>query len=260
MKKYFFSLLSMALFFSSCKDKPIKDIIDKPKEELAELVLEFKGKYNGNNFVMKNTKINTNNCTTNIELLKFYLSNITLIKNNGTEVLAKDVALINFENNHNTNNNIGEIITLSIEPDNYVGVKFGFGVDNNKNNEDPTTYAEGQPLSVYEGMHWSWNTGYIFYKLEGKYDTILNATSGLTKSFFFHVGLNDLYTTKSFTKNFSLSAGDTSTLRFNIDMQKAFTTSSLNIDLRTENFTHTTGQIPLAIKARDLFLEAITLE
>lgn len=251
MKKSFFIILYSVLYFSSCKEETKKP---------AELVLEFKGKYNGNNFVMKNTKINTNNCTANVELLKFYLSNITLIKSNGSEVLAKDIALINFENNHNTNTNIGETISISIEPDDYVGVKFGLGVDNNKNNEDPTTYKEGEPLSIYEGMHWSWNTGYIFYKLEGKYDTLLNATTALRNTFFFHIGLNDLYITKSFTKNFSLNAGNTTTLRFNIDMQKAFVTNNQIIDLKTENFTHTTGQVPLAIKARDLFLDAITLE
>jgi hypothetical protein len=52
-------------------------------------------------------------------------------------------------------------------------------------------------------MHWSWNTGYIFMKLEGKFDADTTANI-LSQDYLFHTGLNDLYTTATFNKSFQL--------------------------------------------------------
>jgi hypothetical protein len=250
-KSYIFSILTLVMLFvfSSCK-----------KDEKATIVLSFKGKVGNENLLLRNSKFSPGNGSkVNIETLKFYLSNIILIKEDNTEVLLKDVAFIDFENNHTSNTNNGETIVIETDAGNFKGIKMSFGVDNTKNNADPTVYTEDEPLSIYKGMHWSWNTGYIFMKLEGKFDT--NTTANiLSQDYLFHTGLNDLYTTQTFNKSFQLNGNETKNLNFNIDAEKMFHSTNNSIDLSTESFTHTTGNVPLAEKVRDLFIQSISIE
>jgi hypothetical protein len=49
-------------------------------------------------------------------------------------------------------------------------------------------------------------------------------------------------------------------LSFNIDAKKLFHASNSSIDFSTESFTHTTGNVALAEKVRDLFIQAISIE
>lgn len=243
-----FALL-LLLSFTSCK-----------KDEKGTIILNFKGKVDNENLTLRSSKFNPGNGSkVNIETLKFYLSNIILIKEDNTEVLLKDVAFIDFENNHTSNTTNGETITIETETGNYKGIKMGFGVDGTKNNADPSVYKEEEPLSIYKGMHWSWNTGYIFMKLEGKFDTD-TAVNILSQDYLFHTGLNDLYTTQTFNKNFQIKNKETKTLNFNIDAKKMFHSTNNSIDLSSESFTHTTGNIPLAEKVRDLFIQSISVE
>lgn len=244
--------VAISLSIAGCKNNK--------KDEKATLVLEFKGNVDGNKLLLKNTKFNPgNNFRVNIETLKFYLSNITLIKEDGSEVLAKDVAFVDFENNHTSGGANGESIVIEVATGNYKAIKMGFGVDDTKNNADPSVYKEEEPLSIYKGMHWSWNTGYIFMKLEGKFDSDTTANI-LSQDYLFHTGLNELYTTATFNKNFQLKGDETKVLKFNIDAANMFHSDLKSIDFSTESFTHTTGNLPLAQKVRDLFIQAISVE
>ncbi len=252
MKNHFslFSVfvLLIAFSFSACK------------KDKAVIVLEFKGKVGNNNLLLADSKFNTgNNYRVNIEMLKFYLSNITLVKEDNSEVLLQDVALVDFQNNHTTDTDNGESIVIETETGNFKAIKMGFGVDGTKNNADPSVYTEDEPLSVYQGMHWSWNTGYIFMKLEGRFDTDITAAT-LSENYLYHTGLNDLYTTAVFNKNFQLKGNETTVIKFNIDAAEIFHGANESIDLSAENFTHTTGNVPLAEKVRNLFIQAISIE
>jgi hypothetical protein len=48
---------------------------------------------------------------------------------------------------------------------------FILGLDTVANHNDPSLLAADHPLSVSNGMHWSWTQGYVFLKVEGKYDS-----------------------------------------------------------------------------------------
>lgn len=245
-------ILVIISIFSSCQKEE--------ETNKSTLVLDFVGKVGNEKLTLKNTKFNPgNNFRVNIETLKFYLSNIILIKEDGSEVLAKDVAFVDFDNNHTSNSSNGESIILEVDEGKYKGIKMGFGVDRSKNNSDPSVYKEDEPLSIYNGMHWSWNTGYIFMKLEGKFDSDTTANI-LSQDYLFHTGLNELYTAATFNKNFQLKGDETKVLKFNIDANKMFHSDSKSINLSTESFTHTTGDKPLAEKVRDLFILAISVE
>jgi hypothetical protein len=96
-------------------------------------------------------------------------------------------------------------------------------------------------------------------KLEGKFNSDTTANI-LSQNYLFHTGLNELYTIATFNKNFQLNGNETTVINFSINANKMFHGTNESIDLSTESFTHTTGNIPLAIKARDLFIQSITVE
>src|SRR5690606_24985300 len=143
---------------------------DKKDDDKAQpvFILEFKVKDGNENFIIKNGKFVTVNGThASVQVLKFYLSNLKIETTDGVMESLKDVDYIDFSNNHSTAQNTGEQIIVSAKPGSYKSFRFDLGVDPSVNNSDPAVYDANHPLSINNGAHWSWNTGYIFTKLEG---------------------------------------------------------------------------------------------
>ncbi len=90
----------------------------------------------------------------NISRLKFYLSNIYL-QQAGRPFTAEDVFLIDAGMN--------DSIVLNVNTGNYSQLHFMFGIDSALN----CSGAQSGALDPLNGMFWTWNTGYIFFKLEG---------------------------------------------------------------------------------------------
>ncbi len=113
--------------------------------------------------------------TYTISKFKYYIGNIQLKNTSGKFYSSTEYFLINEE----------EEISKSIDLQNlpigeYVEISFLLGVDSLYN----CNGAQSGALDPIKGMYWSWNTGYIFLKLEG------NSTSCKTPSnmFEFHIG------------------------------------------------------------------------
>jgi cytochrome c peroxidase len=52
----------------------------------------------------------------------------------------------------------------------YSGIEFDVGIDATLNHSDPSTYGPAHPLNpVLNGLHWSWQGGYVFLAIEGRY-------------------------------------------------------------------------------------------
>lgn len=67
------------------------------------------------------------------------------------------------------------------------------GVDSSVNQSDPSTFELHHPLNILQAndMHWGWNPGYIFVKIEGKVDTLTNGLSSETLlPISYHLGKN----------------------------------------------------------------------
>ena len=94
-----------------------------------------------------------------ISTFKYYISNIRLVKENGTEVkLPNTYFLINEDKKNSLN------FTIDNVPFNmYKAISFLIGVDSLRNCDGIQSGA----LDPINGMFWEWNTGYIFMKLEG---------------------------------------------------------------------------------------------
>jgi len=187
----------------------------------------------------------------NIADFRYYISNIALIKQDGSEypitgkVLLADPATHEYE--------LGAVPVGS-----YKGFKFFLGLDSLTNHSDPTTYAAGNPLAIQTpGIHWSWNSGYIFMKVEGFVDTTLAANGTPDYEYFYHIGMDMLKRTIDFSnKGFAVESGKDNELVMEFDLLDMLN----NVDMRTENQTHTMDNMMLAQKIANNWQSAFSVE
>ncbi|MDZ4668803.1 MAG: MbnP family protein [bacterium] len=115
--------------------------------------------------------VNAAKDTFTINALKHYLSNITLTKSNGSKLNLGTYHLLNPQAPGST------IFTIDNVPaGHYTGMQIALGIDSTRNYGG---LQEGA-LDPSWGMFWTWNTGYIFFRING------NASAG--KSFSYDLG------------------------------------------------------------------------
>ena len=177
MKIYkFLSLILIAftlITISSCSNNDDDEI---QNTEPGNLQIKFENGFNnlGNIVLNQTTQTSSNGQKHQFSTLKYVISNISLIDENGNE----------FKYNYNNPDKGAFIINQAdakggivyanltkIPKGNYKKIKLGLGIS-------PTAYLIGQDgqgifweKAKQEGMAWSWSAGYIFEKLEGKYGT-----------------------------------------------------------------------------------------
>ena len=171
----FLILLGFFGFFNSC-------IVDKPVMPNPDATVFFNFSHSIKvQPIERSTKAYTNSAgnTYKIDLLKYYITNITLIDEKGKPTNYKNYNLINaFDPS-----SLSIVLDKKIPNGNYRKLKFYMGVDEERNH----TGAQEGALSVSNGMLWNWTFGYIFYKLEGRF-TSSNVTT--ETAFRNHLGLD----------------------------------------------------------------------
>jgi len=114
-------------------------------------------------------EINTTNDLGNdfmIDRLQYYLSGFSIVHDGGqiTEMEDLYVLVSLLESNEPTLIELGEYDIEVLE-----SVKFYFGVDNQANHADPSSWPSGHALAPkFPSMHWGWAAGYRFIAIEGK--------------------------------------------------------------------------------------------
>lgn len=239
------------LFIASCSKCNDED-------ETATFLLDIKAMHHDQPFVLGQTYVNEQDYQFNVQLLRFYLSHLVLVKDDGTEVEVKDVDYLDFVNNHSTSNPSGEEITGIIPAGNYTAMRFAIGVDSTVNFGDPSVYGSDHPLSVYRGAHWSWNSGYIFMKLEGEIDTLPNGSGTLDGTFLYHTGTTALYRELQFDDDFTVTPDGTFEYQLKLDVDRFFYSDTDTLDAVHDNFSHTMGTFALAEQVTNLFTGAFS--
>ena len=116
------------------------------------------------------------NDTVTITKMKFYLSNIVLELEDGTQYKeSNSVHLVDAENMGSLEFNLKNVPDLKIKK-----IRFNIGIDSLTNVSEK---FDGD-LDPALGMYWAWNTGYIYMKLEGK----SSSCTSVKKEFQFHIG------------------------------------------------------------------------
>lgn len=260
MKSSLLSLIlacCMAIAVVGCRDK---NTIDETPEETVttgQLTLRMNAKWGTENFVIEEVYNDTYGNRIRVDQFLSYLSQIRLVRVDGSEVMLKDFTLADFERDIT--------LTFNVPVGNYVGLKMGLGVPEAYNKDvDPAQYPSSHPLSVAgsQGMFWYWNTGYIFTKFEGKIDTTGTPDAELLDSFLFHIGDDPYYRELNFTdRDIRITSSGEAALQLNIFVDQILAPASgASIDLATDAVTHTSEQDVLANAFFDNYAAAITLE
>jgi len=171
LKKYLsLSLITLAIVSCSDDDMPVAN----------HVTLEFNNTFNGTTIILgdaTSTDATVNTSTAgqvhHFEELKYVISNIRLIKVDGTEIpynvndLDNGATVVNQAKEETLQYVLNEIPT-----DDYSQIKFGLGVKTSLNTLDevsfPSFYAATGANDTE--MHWEWGTGYRFTKIEGFYE------------------------------------------------------------------------------------------
>lgn len=154
----YFTFLVIALisvFTFSCKEDP-----DAEPGLPGEVTLEFDHIVGTRALSLDNQEYtNTNGDKFTVSRFKYYISNIILKKADGTEYKQPEsYYLIDESVPASKNVNIKDIPAGE-----YTSLTFTIGVDSARNVSGAQTGA----LDPANGMFWTWNSGYVFVKLEG---------------------------------------------------------------------------------------------
>lgn len=144
----------------------------------------------------------------------------------------------------------------------YPSIQGFIGVDSINNHSDPSAFDNENDLNVENAgtMHWGWNTGYIFVKIEGKVDTLLSGN--FNHNFSFHAGTDTFLQQITFENIlWEQTAQNEHTINLLLSMSD-FLSSGLNtIDLKDEFITHSnSGQQALTEKVVVNFVNALSLQ
>lgn len=144
-------------------------------------------------------------------------------------------------------------IQVEKKPDDFAALQGLLGVESTLNHSDPTAFPDNSVLNITNagGMHWGWNPGYIFMKVEVKIDTIPDGVPLFDHYAVLHVGTDAFLQTLDFPAvNWTLVSEKSYTAKMKLDMKQFLTNGTQAIDLKTENTTHSApGQEALSLKA-----------
>lgn len=182
-----------ALLISTCTNKEEAT----PITGTGNLKIEFDNRANGEELVLeKNTYTTSNGDVVKFSKFNYYVSNFSFVTTDGTiYTVPKNECyfLIKETDGKNT-----EIELKNIPAGDYKEVRFIVGIDSSKS-VSPISERTGilDPAKEGADMYWSWNSGYIFVKVEG---TSPQAPT-TNNQFRYHIGLFGGYSSSAATIN-----------------------------------------------------------
>lgn len=149
------------------------------------------------------------------------------------------------------------------DPSQFSSLSGFLGVDPSYNHADPSEFANDNPLNIMiaNDMHWDWNPGYIFVKIEAKVDTLDDGVDQFDHFVLFHVGADAFLQSFNWDNiNWQDKGGGQFNLDLKLDLQKFVQHPIQPLDLKTEHTSHSmSGQEVISLKVIENFLSAISL-
>ena len=167
-------ILSLVITLSSCSSD------DDATQELSgenNLTIEFDNSVNGDDLLLgTSTYTNSNNETLTINRFNYIVSNFVLIDAEGNEyIYSKDDSYFVISEEEAMN----EVILENIPAGDYVAMRFGVGVDQEKYLQGAAGQGDFLQIAEETNMMWSWQAGYKFLNFEGTFTspTVTDATN-----------------------------------------------------------------------------------
>lgn len=136
-----------------------------------------------------------------------------------------------------------------VQPGTYRGFRLNIGVPAAFNtNTDPTIWPNDHPLGVNgsAGMFWSWNTGYIFSKFDGKADT--TGGTDFIHPFAFHIGGDNQLVDILYDTPWTVEECSNHSFVLEAEVLDFLVNGNDIIDVREDNITHTGDNPALATR------------
>lgn len=214
-------LLSLTFAITSCKDPNNGDPM--PSVATGTIKLKFDHMFEGESFVLDTTVFHYKNSygdSLGFYKLRYYVSNIKFKKADGT-VYAEPESYHIIDLDPDALNT--DLFISGVPVGDYTTVEFILGVDSARN----VSGAQSGALAPSNGMFWTWNSGYIFFMGEGKFENDNDVTTG---KFIYHVGgfsgTNKSLQTISLTIPHSgyarVSNGAQSSVHLHVDLEHLF--------------------------------------
>jgi hypothetical protein len=158
-----------------------------PPAGSGDLTIRFDNTIGGQDLILNTTNyVNAAGESFSISQLQYFISNIKIGRVDGTEfALAQDSSyFLVQENNLST-----QAINFKIPAGDYNRIDFVLGVDSIRNTMSISkrTGVLDPASSMDNGMYWGWNSGYIFFKMEGTSQAAPADPTGQHK-FRYHIG------------------------------------------------------------------------
>lgn len=236
LKKLFFVIFALSSVLVGCR----KDTEVKCKNYVS---VHFNNHVSGNEIIF-DTLAYTNSAGElfSFSILKYYVSHVKLVQDNGTEVELYAHELIDEANELST-----FLDRVEIPEGHYSSIEFYLGVDSIHNH----TGDQLADLDPINGMIWTWNTGYIFYKHEGNF---ISSVSGSSQPLVYHYGTDNGLV--NILLPISLHAFNSShSIRIDFDVNKVYGSDGVIIPF-TNNNNHqsvSVDDLPWINKMKDNF-------
>jgi hypothetical protein len=213
------------------------------------LAVQFNFKL-GNQAFEINRIYTINGYNTAFKEFQFYVSGVQLTRSDQSRVDFE--ALYPLINTANSSFSLGDAYLETYEQ-----ITFNVGIDATANTLI-STYLNNtnHPLHLQspDTMHFNINQGYIFLKMVGKVDRNGDGVPNENEAFDFRIGSDSLLQPIDLLINKTLSQAEESIL-LEIDIEALLN----NVDLQTEQKTHTFDNLPLANKIANNIPTAITV-
>jgi len=243
--KLFALVFGVALIFVACKDDEVVVCEDNP----SYLNITVQPVFDAQNLYLDSVYATVEGYDVKFTDIKFYMEDI---KNGSLKLI--DAALFDYRTR-------GTLLLNEVgTPDGFGSLTANLGVNSSINHNDPAAFLNTSMLNIVNSndMHWGWNPGYIFVKVEGKVDTIQNGIPLFNHNVVFHIGKDENLQLLSFANLNWQSTGIDYTLPLKLDMALFLQNGAETIDLKSEYSSHTAaGQEALSMKVITNFRDAI---
>ena len=213
---------------NSCKDDPPEQQCPPPVEPTVKLTVH--PKFGALDLYLDSSYTTAEGYGVKFTDIKFYVQDV---RNGSTSMI--DAGLFDYRERGTL------LLETTGEPTDFGSLQANLGVEASINHDDPAGFANSSMLNIANAndMHWGWNPGYIFVKVEAKADTIIDATELFDHNVVFHCGLDANMQTLDFTNLQWQTIGENqSELQFELNMATFLQGSVQSIDLKTEHSSH----------------------
>lgn len=230
MNRLLLLMLGFTLMMTSCSK-------DEEVPTSATLTVRYTLNYDGQPLVF-NQNLAYGADFIRMEKFAYFLTNLK-IRNGQDSIKLADLSFIDYTKSNQTLAQATAGLVLSIpnvKTGTYSSIEFGVGLPKDLNATKPADYTSANPLGDLSYYWAGWN-GYIFSKMEGKYDSL--STGTFTEGFTFHTGIDENYKIVKLNTPFTVDGNKTNNeVHVSLDVKKLFVKNGSQIDVKVENSAH----------------------